>query len=1670
MRSQHPDLSVSYANERTDVLALFLNNSEEICLLLDRNFNVVLFNEQAATYTREGSGIELYNGISIFELAPTTIHEETRQIFSKVLEGHSISYEQKLPKSDGVVLHFSHLLKPAINSTGEIEGILTITKDITDKRLAEEKVAESRRNLDLLLDNTDESFIMIDKAWKVILFNKKAFEYVKRFFNIELGLGINFLDIVQPHRREIVSFVVKNTFDGKEQELELPLTYDGHPIYISNKYKPVFSHNKEVIAIIITSKDDTTKKIYEETLKDAEERWRFALESSHQGVWDWNIETGNIFYSPSLKKIYGMEEHEEGSYDFWASRLHPDDKDQILQESASILEKSTDFSESSYRFLARDNYIWVKDRGLIVKRDKHGKPLRVIGTTTDITSQKNAEIALKEAEERWRFALEGGNQGVWDWNLNTNEVFFSPSFKKLYGFNEEELKNTYDQWQSRVHPDDLGNIENAIEKHSGSANPYYESVYRFKAKDSSYKWILSRGMIIEKNPDGTALRMIGTHTDITETKTAEDTYKLLFFSHPSPMWIYDVNTLQIIEVNDSAIQHYGYSREEFLRFTIKDLRIEEEQQKLNTIIETIKTTHETRKDISRHVKKNGDVIYVEVTGNTFNYKGGESRLVTINDITEKIEAEERLKLSEQQYKTLFQNNPLPCWIYDQNTLQILEVNDASVKHYGFTKEEFLTLDVTALQPEEQLDKFNECVVKELQGQVIEEVNWKHKKKNGEIIYVDFKSSSISYNGTAARLIVAHDVTPKVVVEQELRKSNDRFELAAKASREALWEWDIESDGLYLSPVYEEIFGHEIKKGRKYNEWYNYIHPGDLERVKTSFFKALEDPLITKWQEEYRYLKASGEYIFVIDHCIIIRNEKGKALKAIGGYQDISERIKAEEELRNSNERFTYVSKATSDAVYDWNIISDQIEWGDGAFTLFGYRSEDLVIAKWENLLHPEDKEKTVQSLWFTIEHERKKIWKVEYRMKKVDGTYSYVLERGFIIRNSDGKAIRMVGALQDITELKRKEKELLKSNDRYHYAALATSDIIWDWDLNTNEVLWSDNMSKILGWELPEDKKISHSLCFSHVHPEDTDRIQKSLTAFKNDPARTHWNEEYRYQRADGSYAFVSNKAHLLRDHSGEPVRLIGAMQDISEKHYNDALLSLERRVFELSTDNTIPFSDVLNELLKGIEGIHNDAYTSILLLKDDETIEQIASPRIPPAFKQAIDGVKIGPNEGSCGASMHSKQTVIVEDIDTHPLWINFKRLANQFGLKACWSLPIINSSGKVMGSFAIYHKTIKAPTQRELNTVERVRNIIRVLMENHFSLQEIKTANERFDAVLQATHDLIWDWDLETNTIYRDKTGLQNVYGTKENHVINNISEWLKRIHPEDFKKVNSKINKIIESAETATFEMEYRFKRDDGTYSYVYDRGRMIRNAEGKPVRMIGAAQDISERKRLEQILIQKELERQKAINQATVETQEQERSEIGKELHDNVNQVLTTTKLYLDLALSNPEMKDELVQKSVKNIINVINEIRQLSRSLMDPSIGDLGLIDSIHDLVNNINLTRKIHVSLKAGDDIDEVLSKNQKLTIFRIIQEALNNAIRHAKASTVDIHIQKIDNYIRMDIQDDGVGFNPAKVKKGAGLKNIQNRVYLIDGTHSIESQPEHGCTIKIEFPITENL
>jgi PAS domain S-box-containing protein len=640
------------------------------------------------------------------------------------------------------------------------------------------------------------------------------------------------------------------------------------------------------------------------------------------------------------------------------------------------------------------------------------------------------------------------------------------------------------------------------------------------------------------------------------------------------------------------------------------------------------------------------------------------------------------------------------------------------------------------------------------------------------------------------------------------------------------------------------------------------------------------------------------------------------------------------------------------------------------------------------------------------------------------------------------------------------ENSLKKINERFYFATQATSDIIWDWDLLTNSILWAENFTKILGHELPADSTLPLNYCINNFHPDDREKVVKSLEEAIQNADQKKWECEFRYKRSDGSWAFVHDQGYIIRDENKKAVRMIGAMHDNSEQKYQQDILALELKIFETSSTPGTPFNKVINALLEGIEAMHPQMFSSVLLLKENNTIEHFAAPRLPAAYVNMINGLPIGPVAGSCGTAMYKKQPVIVSDVDHDPLWEPYREVAAQFGLKACWSVPLIHSNGKVIGSFAIYYHYPKQPPAKEWNTILRITNLVRLLFENNISIEQIRLSNERYDIVTNATHDLIWDWNLETNELYREPNGLQKVYGYSSNEPIRNINDWLSRIHQDDLAKVQKAVYDILNTKEENIFDLEYRFKGEDGNYVHIYDRGFILRNAEGKAYRMIGAAQDVTDKKRLEEEL----LNYQKAISLATINIQEKERAEIGKELHDNVNQVLTTTKLYLDLAAANPELKDEMIIKSSKNIMAAISEIRQLSRSLILPSLGDLGLADSIEDLVEDINATKKLHASFARKNFDESVISESQKLALFRIVQEGLNNVMHHSEATEVTIELTDKKNWIELRIADDGKGFDPAQVRKGAGLNNIRNRVYLSNGTFTIDTRPGKGCILVVEL------
>jgi signal transduction histidine kinase len=232
------------------------------------------------------------------------------------------------------------------------------------------------------------------------------------------------------------------------------------------------------------------------------------------------------------------------------------------------------------------------------------------------------------------------------------------------------------------------------------------------------------------------------------------------------------------------------------------------------------------------------------------------------------------------------------------------------------------------------------------------------------------------------------------------------------------------------------------------------------------------------------------------------------------------------------------------------------------------------------------------------------------------------------------------------------------------------------------------------------------------------------------------------------------------------------------------------------------------------------------------------------------------------------------------------------------------------------------------------------------------------------------------------------------------------------------------------------------------------------------IICSINDITERKKLEQKLLTEKISQQRLLTQATLDGQEKERKEIGKELHDNIGQQLTTTKLFLDLAKTTADDNtNEMISLALKGISDVINEVRRMSRALVPPTLGDLGLVDSINDLIDSISRAQYLKIEFNYFDFNEDFVSDNKKLMLFRIIQEQLNNIVKHANAKNVTINLSDKESYLLLEVKDDGQGFNIKNIRKGLGLTNIRNRAELFGGTMHITSIPQQGCCLQVSIP-----
>jgi two-component system, NarL family, sensor histidine kinase UhpB len=350
----------------------------------------------------------------------------------------------------------------------------------------------------------------------------------------------------------------------------------------------------------------------------------------------------------------------------------------------------------------------------------------------------------------------------------------------------------------------------------------------------------------------------------------------------------------------------------------------------------------------------------------------------------------------------------------------------------------------------------------------------------------------------------------------------------------------------------------------------------------------------------------------------------------------------------------------------------------------------------------------------------------------------------------------------------------------------------------------------------------------------------------------------------------------------------------------------------------------------------------------------------------------------------------------------------------------------------------------------------------------QQLREALERYDVLMQATQDAVWDMNLVTGETYTNDT-LKDMFGYNE-EVHDNDLWWNSNLHPDDRNRVVSGINDAMSNGKNV-WKDEYRFKCKNGSYKIIFDRSTIIRNQHGQPIRLIGAMQDITSERILQQALTNQRIIKHQQAAQGLIEVQEQEKRVLGDELHENVNQMLATIKLLIDHAITNNSERENLLKESSGYLNAVIQEIRKLHHDLVPLPLDFYTLTNLLEEQADGMltNFNIKVNISYTEFDETQ--LDKEIKLMIFRIIQEQLENIQLHSKATEVNIKLFLSKGVLSLIVADNGLGTTiNTTFSEGIGFKGIRSKVEVYNGNCTINSVLGKGFILTVSVPLNNSL
>lgn len=617
------------------------------------------------------------------------------------------------------------------------------------------------------------------------------------------------------------------------------------------------------------------------------------------GGWELDAETLEVTWTEETYRIHEIPLYQKPPLQEAIRFFHPEDRPKLERAIQRALDHAEPYDMEIRFITAKGNHLWTRTKCLPEIVD--GKIVKLKGMFQDITPRKRAEEKYKESDIKLQEAVKAGNIGLWDWDLVTNKVFYSAEWKSQIGYAEDEITDHFDEWRTRVHPDDLDRTLEKVQKSIDEASKDHIVEFRFQHKDGSYRWIMAHSsIVIDEN--GKPIRMVGSHTDITEQKKtevqlrqSENKLRSVLDATPFPIAVVGREDDEIFFWSRSAVDLFGYTASTIsewyeIAYPDSDYRAD--------VIEKWKAFLEIPSEVGRPINtgeykiacKDGSERICELYATFL----PDSLIVTFNDITDRKRAENSLLKSEMQFRQVFEHIGIGIAIYNVvdngNDFIFVDINPAGTQMGEKSRAEHIGKSVLDVYP--GVKDFGLFEV--FQGVWRSGIPKQHptsKYKDDKVSF--WVNNYVSRLPSGEVMAVYEDVTSKKQAEHTLRNSEAKLRSTLNATPFPIAMVDLDDEAIeFWSQTAHDLFGHTAPTA---SQWYEMAYPDPDYRQK----------VIERWKPVLEIARQSNKPVNAGEYRITCKDGSERVCllyatflpnNLVVTFNDITERKRAENEL------------------------------------------------------------------------------------------------------------------------------------------------------------------------------------------------------------------------------------------------------------------------------------------------------------------------------------------------------------------------------------------------------------------------------------------------------------------------------------------------------------------------------------------------------------------------------------------------------------------------------------------------------------------------------------------------------------------------------------------------------------------------------------------------------